>query len=165
MFGCENVKPILNSHHAQIILPLLGLCNVMPYVFWQRSRRVLHLSPACLSKAAHTEHTAAFMARSYCGRKCFASQENVHRCRQAQAHTEKHISGTVLGNHYQSGTKPSDQGKFSSLLSSSQNLRHSSLRGRVRQLHLLSGKTLHQTTCSHCEKLHRRLSTGVIWGF
>lgn len=90
MFGCENVKPILNSHYAQIILPLLGLCNIMSYVFWQHSPRELHLSPARPSKAAHTEHTAGFTARSSwgCGRKRSAPQKTVHSAGKHR-HTQK----------------------------------------------------------------------------
>lgn len=155
MFGCENVKPILNWHYAQIILPFLGLCKIMSYVFWQRSP-VRCTSLLHVHQRQHTPGTqpGLQLTAMRLGKKmlCSSEKKNVYRCRQAQTHREKHILGTLLGNHHQSGSKPWDQGKFSSRLSSPQNTTYSSLGGRARQLHLLRVAKCYIRQCAHTVK-------------
>lgn len=65
----------------------------MFHIFWQRSPFALHFSPAGLSKIAHILPTkyAAIAIKEAGEKNPFASQKNVYRGRQAQAHTEKHI--------------------------------------------------------------------------
>lgn len=150
MFGCENVKPILYSHHAQIILPLLGLCNIMSYVFWQQLPCVLHLSPARPSKAAHIEHSRIYGSQlQMLGKKtlCFSEkwvqmQAGIGTQRKGQSRNCSWESSPIRNQ-----TLRPREVFISAVFSKSETL----ISQRQSQTIPLakSGKMLRQTMCSH----------------